>query len=201
MVNPCALKGISIFLGLVDALPNLDFAVVPTWGTTSSDRAELVARPNLHFLNPVDDIRDILRQTRVMLVPSLWAEGRGRIVVESMLGGVPVLASDRGGLREAAMGVTLLLPVNPIVKYQDRLDEKLIRIPEIPPQDMRPWHKALLRLTTDQEYYAATSVRSREAAKSYVESLSVESFDSLLHDLVCLQKPRSCGRLPLPSEV
>ena len=41
MVNPCAVKGISIFLALAERLPNVAFAAVPTWGTTAADLAAL----------------------------------------------------------------------------------------------------------------------------------------------------------------
>jgi hypothetical protein len=37
MVNPCAVKGISIFLALAERFPNVEFAAVPTWGTTAAD--------------------------------------------------------------------------------------------------------------------------------------------------------------------
>src|SRR5262249_47960643 len=41
MVNPSAIKGLSIFLELARRLPAVDFAVVPTWATTSTDLATL----------------------------------------------------------------------------------------------------------------------------------------------------------------
>src|SRR5450756_503945 len=39
LVNPCAVKGIAIFLALADAFPETAFAAVPTWGTNQQDRA------------------------------------------------------------------------------------------------------------------------------------------------------------------
>ncbi len=143
MVNPCAVKGVAIFLALADAFPDTAFAAVPSWGTTRADRDALAARANIRLLDPVDDIGALMVRTRVLLVPSLWAEARSRIVVEAMLHGVPTLASNVGGIPEAKLGVPYLLPVNPIVRYQPRLDERMAPVAEVPAQDVGPWRDAL----------------------------------------------------------
>src|SRR4028119_728486 len=39
LINPCAVKGIAIFLELARRCPDLRFAAVPTWGTTGAGRA------------------------------------------------------------------------------------------------------------------------------------------------------------------
>ncbi len=49
-VNPCAVKGLSIFLALADAFPGTAFAAVPTWGTNQQDRASLGMRPNVSLI-------------------------------------------------------------------------------------------------------------------------------------------------------
>jgi glycosyltransferase involved in cell wall biosynthesis len=183
MVNPCALKGIAVFLALADLFPHAEFAAVPTWGTTSEDRAALAARPNVRILDPVDDVRDLLRQTRVMLVPSLWPEARARILVESLLHGVPVLASDVGGNREAAMGLPCLLPVTPIVEYERRVDERLVRVPRTPAQDVGSWRTALHRLLTDRDDYQATSMAARQTAERYAATTNVDAFEAVLTDV------------------
>ena len=90
MVNPCAVKGISIFLGIADLMPGVQFAAVPLWGTQAEEIEELRRRPNIHLIGPYDNMDDLLRQTRVMLVPSVWAEARSRVVLESMSRSVPV---------------------------------------------------------------------------------------------------------------
>lgn len=195
MVNPCAVKGISIFLALADAFPQTAFAAVPTWGTNAQDRAALEARRNITLLDPVDEIGALLARTRVLLAPSLWAEARSRIVLEAMLRGVPVMAANVGGIPEAKMGVPYLLPVNPIVKYRAELDEQMVPMAEVPPQEIGPWREALGRLLSDERHYGEIAERSRAAAAAYAGSLSVEPFENLLAGLI--DQPRQ----PRPSSV
>jgi surfactin synthase thioesterase subunit/glycosyltransferase involved in cell wall biosynthesis len=179
-VNPCAVKGIAIFLALADAFPGTAFAAVPTWGTNRQDRAALGARPNVRLLAPVDDINLLLARTRVLLVPSLWAEARSRIVLEALLRGVPVMAAHVGGIPEAMMGVPYLLPVRPIVKYEMRLDEQMVPVADVPAQDIDPWRDALARLVADRAHYEEISRQSRGTALEYAKQLDAAPFEKLL---------------------
>ena len=192
MVNPCAVKGIAIFLALADAFPKVAFAAVPTWGTNQRDRAALSERPNVRLLDPVDDIDLLLARTRVLLAPSLWAEARSRMVVEAMLRGVPAIASDVGGIPEAKMGVPYLLPVNRIARYQTQVDEQMVPLAEAPAQDIAPWREALGRLLCDRTHYEEISRASRAAAIHYAANLSVGPFEALLEETLS----RPWGGLP-----
>ena len=49
----------------------------------------------------VPHVRELLRRTKVLLVPSLWREAFGLIALEAALSGIPVLSTDHGGLVEA----------------------------------------------------------------------------------------------------
>jgi surfactin synthase thioesterase subunit/glycosyltransferase involved in cell wall biosynthesis len=206
MVNPCAVKGIDIFLALADAFPATAFAAVPTWGTNERDRAELARRPNVRLLQPVDDMNKLLARTRVLLVPSLWAEARSRAVLEAMLCGVPVAASDVGGIPEAKMGVPYLLPVTPIVHYQTRVDEQMVPVAEVPPQDIGPWREALGRLIGDPGHYREIAEQSRAAALDYAARLSAEPFERVLEGVrgagvaVSVEVKPTEARMPVPLE-
>ncbi|MDQ1593086.1 MAG: hypothetical protein QOG71_3713 [Pyrinomonadaceae bacterium] len=190
MINPCAVKGISIFVELARRMPHLDFAAVASWGTTESDLSLLHSVPNVRVLQPVDDIAEILAGVRVLVVPSLWAEALGRVITEAMLHGIPVVAADVGGTREAKLGVDYLLPVNEIQEYERRVDARMMPVPVIPPQDVDVWVETLRRVTENRAEYERVSRESRAAAASYVERQTVDGLENYLLNLQHTARPR-----------
>jgi len=184
MVNPCAGKGLVIFLALARHFSEVPFAAVPTWGTTGADLASLRAHPNITILPPADNIDDILRQTRVAVVPSLWAEARSRIILEAMARAIPVLASNVGGMAEAMLGMDYVLPVNPVTCYRPAVDELMVPVMDIPEQDPHPWVEALQNLLTNPAHYRDLSARSLAAALQYAHSATVEPFEAYLKERV-----------------
>lgn len=197
MVNPCAVKGISIFLELADRIPEASFAAIPTWGTTPEELAELEARPNITIVPPVDNIDDLLRLTKILLVPSVWAEARSRLLMEAMSRGVPVIASDIGGIREAHLGVDYLLPVRPVTGYKPVVDANMVPVAEVPPQDVGPWESTLRRLLNDRQHYEELAFESRRAATGYIEDLTVLPFERYLQEV----RSRPKKHAPAPRDV
>lgn len=198
MVNPCALKGISIFTGLAERFPQYGFGVLPGWGTTAADRAALAAHPNIATLPNCRHIAEFLARTRVLLMPSLWYEGFGLTVMEAMLHGIPVIASDSGGLLEAKMGTPFVAPVPPIERYAAVFDEHSLPQPVIGPVDLRPWEQALRALLTDRALYERVSQASRAAALGFVAGLNAGSMLEFLLSLKpgqTLREPASLAGL------
>ncbi len=179
LINACGYKGIDIFLALADAMPDVPFLAVEGWGTTDRDRVALAARHNVELLPGTDDMDEVYAQTRVLLMPSLWDEAFGYCSVEAMLRGIPVLAADQGGLREATLGVGDLLPVAPISRYLRQ--PSLAQPPgEIPEQDVRPWIDGLLPMLTDRHAYRRRCRESRMAARRFVTGLDPDALEKLL---------------------
>ncbi|BAZ50095.1 putative glycosyl transferase [Nostoc sp. NIES-4103] len=181
LINPCAVKGISIFLQLAQVFPDVDFAAVLTWGTTPTEVAALKQLPNVQILQPVDDIDEIFAQTGILLVPSLWDEAFGLIVVEAMLRGIPVLASNVGGLPEAKLGVDYLLPVQVFQGYNGIVNN--YHQPIIAQQDIEPWRLALTELLSDYGRYEQISEESRKQALKFVSGLGIAPYEDFLTNL------------------
>jgi glycosyltransferase involved in cell wall biosynthesis len=182
LINACGYKGIDIFLALADAMPDVPFLAVEGWGTTDRDRVALAARHNVELLPGTDDMDEVYARTRVLLMPSLWDEAFGYCSVEAMLRGIPVLAADQGGLREATLGVGDLLPVTPISRYLRQ--PSLAQPPgEIPEQDVRPWIAGLLPMLTDHDAYRRRCRESRMAARDFVAGLDPDALEKLLNRL------------------
>lgn len=183
LVNPCAYKGLPIFLDLARRFPAIGFAAVPTWGTTETDRAALSRCPNVKLLPPADNIDEIFARTRVLLMPSLWTEAFPLLPVEAMLRGIPVLASNAGGLPEAKLGVDYVLPVRMIEHYEARLDELGNPVPVVPAQDVEPWAETLRALLSDKPLYERLSLTSRDAAHAFLANAGVAHFERYLERL------------------
>ncbi len=183
MVNPCAIKGISIFLDLAQRLPETRFAAVPMWGTSEEDLRALEKTPNVRLLPPVEDIDKVLAKTSVLLAPSLCNDAKPRIVFEAMSRGIPVLAADVGGVKEAMLGMDYLLPVRPVESYEARIDSQMVPKAVIPEQDTGVWLKVLRRLLGDRRHYEDLSARCHTAAAAHLEDLSIEPFEQYLETL------------------
>lgn len=105
MINPHRVKGVDTFLEIAKRLPNENFLLVESWmldeKALSDLQGKLAKLPNVRLQRRVPDVQEIYRQTKLLLVPSVWEEAFGRVVIEAQSCRIPVIASRRGGLPEA----------------------------------------------------------------------------------------------------
>jgi glycosyltransferase involved in cell wall biosynthesis len=146
LVNANQNKGVHVFLDLARRMPGRKFlGVLPYYG----ERQIPPAPSNVEWVPFADDIRSVLKRTRILLFSSYY-ESFGRIAVEAMLNGIPVLYSKPLDKSIYPGGST------------EGLDE-WIRPVGIPCERERPesWMDAIATLD-DTEVYASTSVASKE---------------------------------------
>lgn len=144
-INPVPEKGAAVFAEIAARMPAVNFLVLKgKWSHrdyAGAGHLDAIARlANVRVVPFTDDVAGIYRQTRLLLVPSQFPEPFGRVVIEAQAHGIPVVASDRGGLPFAVGGGGL------VVAPADRADGYV---------------EALRRLLDDGERYAALS---RQAA-------------------------------------
>ncbi len=194
MINPCAVKGISIFTALADRFPSIPFRALRGWGTTAADAEMLARRPNVTIAEPVAGIGEELARARVLLMPSLWFEGFGLIVMEAMLQGIPVVSSDSGGLLEAKQGTGHVIPVRPIKSYRREYDGRHMPMAEVPPQDLDPWVDSLELLLRSDEAWHRESRAAKTVATAFVNSLDTRAFERMLSGLEPMKGPETAVR-------
>jgi glycosyltransferase involved in cell wall biosynthesis len=143
--------------GVATAVEAAGLAGVPLAVAGSGPEAHRVAAP-ARLLGQLDSaqMRQALRRAAFVVVPSRWDEPCPYSVIEAMAAGVPVLASDRGGLPELVGGERTL-----------------------PDRDVAAWAGAMRELWTDHELRRA---RAAEALARARDLFGPERFYAALMD-------------------
>jgi glycosyltransferase involved in cell wall biosynthesis len=121
--NPQRGKGLDVAIRLVQARPDVTFEFVLGRHAPPADWRELDFVPgrfrNVVVAGPFTDMMPVYRRSRLILMPSRWAESWGRVVTEAQLSGIPVLASNRGALPDTVgAGGVCLDPDAPAAEWE-----------------------------------------------------------------------------------
>lgn len=169
LVNLSDWKGGPLLWWLSAHMPGTEFlGVVGAYGEQGL-AAELTrfrgkptpARDNLTLHPPVDDMRDIYSQTRVLLMPSL-VESYGRVALEAACSGIPTIANPTPGLVEA---------LGDAATWCDW-------------DDPGAWVRAIRRLTTNPIDWADASTAASERVASLDPDGDLDRFASAVESLV-----------------
>lgn len=190
-VNPIQVKGASLVVGLarlcLERLPEARFLVVESrgrwapWlqglGLTPADL------PNVDVWPYQSDMRAVYAQSQVVLMPSYWHESAGMVALEALMNGIPVLASDHGGLGETLRGGAELLHIPPELRQSSAIPPVAV---------LEPWLAALTRLLRQPQEYAAAAERARAVGTGYSNAAGVERFLGVVEAL--RGRPQATGR-------
>ena len=167
LINPHPKKGRDIAIQIARQCLEIPFAFVKSWPLSSGERRELdtmlATAPNVTFVPPQNDMRNVYADCKILLAPSVWEEAYGRVATEAQLSGIPVIASTRGGLPEAVGPGGIVLD---------------------PEQPISDWVTAVRKLWTDQGYYSALSAAAtRHADRPEIAfDRQIEAFETAMLD-------------------
>ncbi len=165
-VNPALEKGAGAFVRIARELagrrPDIPILVVESRGdrhTLAACGFDHTVCGNVQIMPHTTDPREFWRLTRIALMPSLWWENQPLVAIEAMINGIPVIGSDRGGIREALgdCGFTLPLP--------ERLSPVSTTVPEA--GEVEPWVETIIRLWDDRALYDEQCNRARREARRW----------------------------------
>jgi glycosyltransferase involved in cell wall biosynthesis len=161
-------KGVHVLAEAFAGLPAGE-ARLRLWGdlTVFPDYADrvrrLLAHPDAELMGPIPNERvgEVLADTDVMVVPSVWYENSPVVIQESRAAGVPVVASDLGALAE---------------KVHDEVDGLLF-----PPGDAAALRGRLRRLADERGLLS----RLRQGIRPPMDMAAhVERLEALYHQLL-----------------
>jgi glycosyltransferase involved in cell wall biosynthesis len=164
LINANLNKGQVQFLALARRMPNQKFlGILPYYGEPGVAQSP----PNVEWIPFQEDIRSVLRRTRILVMPSYY-ESFGRVAVEAMANGIPVLYSKPikssihlGGSTEGMQ--TWIQPAG-IACERDAVEE---------------WAEAI-HMLEDPEVYSAKAIECRQ----HIEDLQVFGEASRIATLV-----------------
>jgi glycosyltransferase involved in cell wall biosynthesis len=163
-INPAFEKGVNVFMPLAKLAareaPDIKFLVVQSRGRWDVAMEALKYKredfPNVTVLGPQQDMKPVYSATKALLVPSIWYESGGRVVVEALMNGIPVLASSGAGPAELAGEAGIVFDLPPAVK-----DNRQERAPEAV---VRPWLEEIRRIWKEPQYYRELVAKANKEA-------------------------------------
>lgn len=118
----------------------------------------ITQRPNIEFLGYKnwDEIKEISRKARFLVIPSEWYENNPFSVIESLCLGTPVLGSDIGGIPEL-----INIPKNGMLfdpRNTEDLTSKIKKMFEATFNYQEIAHEALEKFNSDNYYYSLLNI-------------------------------------------
>jgi glycosyltransferase involved in cell wall biosynthesis len=170
-VHPAPHKGLLLFARLADMLgqrrPDIPILVIQSGQSGGSlnriPGIDFGRYPQIMAAPPTPTPADYFALTRILLVPSVWAEPFGRVAAEAMMNGIPPLVSNRGSLPHVIGGDFSAGGGGRVLPIPEWMTFKSSRLPS--EVEVRPWFDAVCELWDDAAFYARVATRARQIAE------------------------------------
>ncbi len=149
-------KGVPVLLDALDLLLREEYECSIYGNGPLADAVRASGNATLHASVPYDRLPKILSQHDIVVLPAVWPEPFGRVVIETMAAGLPIIASNTGGLAELVDdGKTGLL---------------------VPPNNAEALAEAMQKLIRDSKLREQMGKQAKAAAGKYDEARIAKTF-------------------------
>jgi glycosyltransferase involved in cell wall biosynthesis len=159
LVNPRdSHKGLDTFLQIAERMPEQEFLIA---GSLYDDSLEstIEKKNNVTYLGWCDDMSEVYAKTKLLLMPSTYQEGGGRVIIEAYVNGIPAIGSNIGGIPDY------------IGDGGDVVDNYT---------DPEAWVTTITQYLSDDEYYQQKSQLARQRSNLFDKDKIVGEFEEIL---------------------
>jgi len=145
-------------LKIAERFPDESFLIAGSLYDNSLE-ASIEKMDNVTYLGWCDDMSEVYASTKLLLMPSTYQEGGGRVVIEAFANGIPAVGSDIGGIPDY------------IGDGGDTVENYT---------DTEAWATTISQYLSDEEYYRKKSDNARERSQLFEQERIVEKFEKIL---------------------
>ncbi|MDG9669518.1 glycosyltransferase family 4 protein [Hahella sp. CR1] len=187
MVNPEPAKGLFLFIRLLEfiAQKRPDIPVLIVEGRASLQQLSAVAEKMNFNISDYENIfisqssvpsRQIYTHAKLVIMPSVVCEAAGRVAMEAMLNGTPVIVSDRGALPEIVGDYGVVIPLSESLNATTRYP--------VNNNEITQWADEITKFYDHSDYYIKmASSCARYAREKYSSSATKTHLRKLLAGL------------------
>jgi glycosyltransferase involved in cell wall biosynthesis len=155
-------KGLDLFLELAQAFPDEEFQIAGSLYDDSKEQ-DISELDNVAYLGWCDDMRSVYANTKLLLVPSTYQEGGGRVVIEAFTNGIPVIGSDLGGVPD------YIGDGGDVVENYTDPDE---------------WIKIIETYLSDSSYYESKSRKAKQRSQLFDHTERIDAFERIVESVI-----------------
>jgi glycosyltransferase involved in cell wall biosynthesis len=154
-------KGLDTFLQIAAALPEESFLIA---GSLYDDSYESTIEEmnNVTYLGWCDNMSEVYASTKLLLMPSRYQEGGGRVIIEGFANGIPAIGSDIGGIPDY------------IGDGGDVIEDYT---------DPAAWVTAINQYLSDDAYYERMSDNAQQRSELFDQDHIVSRFEEILTEV------------------